>query len=139
MSHTPAIKKHSYECAHVQCVQWGQALCLCVYHFILTTLHTACTVLSCFSLAWLSATLWTIDHQAPLSMGFSRQEYWSGVPCPPPEDLPYPGIKSTSLTSPALAGGFFSTSTTWEAHIRLTTDKKISLEQNNEKTQEFNV
>ena len=51
--------------------------------------------------------------QAPLSMGFSRQEYWSGLPCPPPEDLPDPGIELESLTSPALAGGFFTTSITF--------------------------
>ena len=56
-----------------------------------------------------------LDCQAPLSMRFSRQEYWSGLPCPPPGDLPDPGIKPTSLMSPALAGGFFTTSTTWEA------------------------
>ena len=47
---------------------------------------------------------------SPLSMGFSRQEYWSGLPCPPPGDLPHPGIKPASLTSPALAGGFSTTS-----------------------------
>ena len=46
-------------------------------------------------------TPWAIVHQAPLSMGFSKQEYWSGLPCPPPGDLPDPGIKPTS---PALAG-----------------------------------
>ena len=50
------------------------------------------------------ATPWTVAHQAPLSMEFSRQEYWSGLAFPPPEDLPYPGIKPTST---ALAGGFF--------------------------------
>ena len=49
----------------------------------------------------LSVTPWTIAHQAPLSMGFSRQEYWSGLPCPPPGDLPDPGIRSVSLESPA--------------------------------------
>ena len=49
-------------------------------------------VLSHFSRVWLFATLWTVAHQAPLSMGFSRQEYWSGWPCPPPGDLPDPGI-----------------------------------------------
>ena len=48
-------------------------------------------------------------------MGFSRQEYWSGLPFPTPGDLSNPGIEPTSLTSPALAGGFFTTSTTWEA------------------------
>ena len=55
------------------------------------------------------------DCSPPLSMGFSRQEYWSGLPCPPPGDLPNPGIKPESLISPALAAGFFTTSTTWEA------------------------
>ena len=53
-------------------------------------------------------------RQVPLSMGFSRQEYWSGLPCPPPGDPPDPWIEPTSLTFPALAGGFFTTSVTWE-------------------------
>ena len=50
----------------------------------------------------LFATLWTVARQAPLSMGFSRKEYWSGLPCPPPGDLPNPGVKSASPESPAL-------------------------------------
>ena len=54
------------------------------------------------------------SRQESSSMGFSRQEYWIGLPCPPPGDLPDPGIKPASLTSPALAGGFFTTSATWE-------------------------
>ena len=62
-----------------------------------------------------SATRWTLAHQAPLSMGFSRQEYWNGLPCSPPEDLPDPGMETSSLTSPALAGKFFTISATWEA------------------------
>ena len=49
-------------------------------------------------------------------MGFSGQDYWSGLPSPPPGDLPDPGIKPASLVSPVLADGFFMTSTTWEAH-----------------------
>ena len=49
-------------------------------------------------------------------MKFSRKEYWSGLPCPHPEDLPNPGIELVSLMSPALAGGFFITRATWEAH-----------------------
>ena len=57
----------------------------------------------------LCATPWAVAHQAPLSMGFSRQEYQSGLPCPLPEDLPNPGIEPASLMSPALAGGFFTT------------------------------
>ena len=72
-------------------------------------------VLSRFNRVQLFVTPWTVDRQAPPSMGFSRQEYWSGLPCPPPGNLPNPGIKPTSLTSPALAGGFFTTSATWEA------------------------
>ena len=55
-----------------------------------------------------SATPWTIAHKAPLSMAFSRQEYWSGLPFPTPWDLPDPGIEPTSLVSPALAGRFFT-------------------------------
>ena len=50
-------------------------------------------------------------------MGFSRQESWSGLPCPPPVDLPNPGIEPTSLPSPALAGGFFTLSATWEGGV----------------------
>ena len=55
-----------------------------------------------------------VVRQTPPSMGFCSQEYWSGLPCPPPGDLLDPGIEPLSLTSPALAGRFFTTSTTWE-------------------------
>ena len=61
-----------------------------------------------------SATLWTVDHQAPLSMGFSRQENWSRLPRPLPWDLPNLGMKPMSLMSSALAGGFITTSATWD-------------------------
>ena len=71
-------------------------------------------MLSCFSPVLLFETPWTVAHQAPLSMGFSRQEYCSGLPFPPPGDLLDPGIKPVSHRSPALAGGFFTTSATWE-------------------------
>ena len=64
-------------------------------------------VLSCFSCVQLSVTLWTIDCQGPLSRGFPRHEYWSGLPCPPPGDLHVSGIKLMSLISPALAGRGF--------------------------------
>ena len=67
-------------------------------------------VLSCFTHVGLFGTLWTVVCQAPLSMGFSRQEYWSGVPCPPPGDLPNSGIELVSLTCPELASRFFTTS-----------------------------
>ena len=69
----------------------------------------------CLSHVRIFATLWAVALQAPLSMGFSMQEYWGGLPCPPPEDLPDPGVEPMSLTSPALAHGFFPTSATWEA------------------------
>ena len=55
----------------------------------------------------LCATPWTVAHQAPLSMGFSRQEYWSGLPLPPPGDLPDPRLKPTSNASPALTGSLY--------------------------------
>ena len=72
-------------------------------------------MLSHFSHVQFFVTPWAVALQAPLSMGFSKKEYWSVLPCPPPGDLPDPGIKPTSLTSPALANGFFTTSATWEA------------------------
>ena len=80
------------------------------------SLYCMCAcLLSRFSRVWLFAALWIVARQAPLSMEFSRQEYCSGLPCPPPGDLSDPGVKPASLMSPALACGFFTTSTTWEA------------------------
>ena len=67
---------------------------------------TACTQL--FSLVLLFVTPWTVVHQAPLSMGFSRQEYWIDLPFPLPRVLPDSGIEPVSLPSPALAGGLFT-------------------------------
>ena len=58
---------------------------------------------------------WTVAHLAPLSMEFSRQEYWSGLPFPSPGDLP--GIKPVPLASPAWAGTFFTTSATWKVQL----------------------
>ena len=75
-------------------------------------------VLSHFNLVRLCVTLWTIARQALLSMGFSRQEYWSGSPCPPPGNLPDPRIEPGSLVSSALAGRF-STTTTFVACVSL--------------------
>ena len=65
-------------------------------------------VLSHFSCVRLFVTLWTVDHQPPLSLGFSRQEYWSELPCPPPGDLPNLRIKPSSLTFPTPSGVFFT-------------------------------
>ena len=70
-----------------------------------------------------SATVWTVARQAPLSMWFSTQEYWSGLPCPssrrPKRDPPHPGILPMSLTFSVLAGRFFTTSATWGAPIQV--------------------
>ena len=71
-------------------------VCVCVAHVQITSV-----------VSWLFVTLWTVPCQAVPSIGFSWQEYWSGLPCPPPGDLPNPGLKPTSLV---LAGGFFTTS-----------------------------
>ena len=62
-------------------------------------------VLSGFSHVLLFVTLWTVAYQAPLSTESSRQEYWSGLPCPPPRNLPDPGMEPVSLMSPALQAG----------------------------------
>ena len=80
--------------------------------FVFTFIYSRVCLLSHFSHVWLFVTLWSVVYQAPLSMGFSRQEDWSGLPCPPPRDRPNTGIEPMS---PALAGGFFTTSVTWEA------------------------
>ena len=74
-------------------------------------------MLSHFSHVQFFATLWTVALQAPLFMGFSRQECWSGLPCPTPRYLPHSGIEPKSLKFPALARGFFTTSTTSEVYI----------------------
>ena len=99
---------------------------LCLHTSVTALDHVRASVLSHFSHVQFFAALWTVAHQASLSMGFSRQEYWSGLPCPPPRNLPNPGIEPTSLMSPALAGRFFTTSATWEA-ISTTQTKARSL------------
>ena len=86
-------------------------------HFKIITriMNGACVcVLSFFSCVRRFVILWTVAHQAPLSMGFSRQGYWSELLCPPPGNLPNRGLEPVSLMSPAMAGKFFITSTTWE-------------------------
>ena len=89
--------------------------CDYVYHPLWKKLSLTSPCMCRFRCVQLCVTLRTVAHQTPLSMGFSRQEYQSGLPCSPPEDLPNLGIKSAFLMSPALAGRLFTTSTTWEA------------------------
>ena len=84
---------------------WKNPVCVCV-----------CVL--AFNCVQLSVTPWTAAHQAPLSLGFSRQEYWSGLLFPSPGDLPNPEIKPVSLPSPALASRFFTTSAPWETPFR---------------------
>ena len=103
-------------------------LCLCFHCFCVWLLWTPCslfliecslyflsrhcavvTVLTQLCLTLLRPCGQTLTHQAPLSMGFSRQKYWSGLPFPPPGNLPNPGIELTSPAPPALASGFFTT------------------------------
>ena len=85
----------------------GEPKCLSLLYFNLGIFSQF--VLSCLSRLQLFATPCTVGCQAPLSIGFSRQEYWSGLQCLPLEDLPNPRVKTASLMSPALAGGFFTT------------------------------
>ena len=93
-----------YVCVRVSvCVYVCVCVYMCVYEF-----------LSC---VLVFATPLTVTHQAPLSMEFSRQEHWSGWPCPPLGDLANPGTEPSSLVSPAMAGRFFATSAQWEPPI----------------------
>ena len=80
-------------------------------------------MLSCFSRVRLFTTLWTIPHQAPLSMGFSKQEHWSELPALLQRIFPAPESKPASLMSPTLAARFFTMSTTWEAQKQIRREK----------------
>ena len=82
-------------------------------------------MLSRFSHAQLFATLWTIAHQAPLSMGLLRQECWSELPCPPPGDLSDPGIEPAFPVSLALTGRFFTHELPGEPHTIQAFTKEI--------------
>ena len=86
----------------------------------------------------LFGTICTVAHQVPLSIRFSRQEYWSGLPFPSSGELLDPGIEAASLTSPVLAGSIFTTSITWEAHMVLWLKYiSIKLEEKNVKLIKF--
>ena len=81
--------------------------------------YTCCCCVQSLSRVRLFVTPWTVAHQALLSMGFSRQEHWSGLPCPPPGDRPDPGIEPEFPKPPALAGRVFTISSTWEAQTHI--------------------
>ena len=99
-------------------ITFTQCVCSWVQIFSMykdaVTLDHACMCVQLLSCVQLFVTPWIAACQAPLSMEFSSQEYCSGLPFPSPGDLPDPGIKSSPLASPALAGGLFTTSITWE-------------------------
>ena len=104
-------------------------ICKLISEFL--EIKTHMYMLSHFSHFQLGGTLWTVACQAPLSMWFSKQEYWSGLPCPLPRDLPIPGIEPMSLPSPASVGRVFTTSAIWEAtkltYLNITLGKLINL------------
>ena len=81
-----------------------------MHHKLSYYIMCVCDVLS---LVQIFVTPWTVALQALLCMGFPRQEYWSGIPFPPPGDLPDPGMEPRSHASPALAGGFFTARAIW--------------------------
>ena len=94
-----AQPKNAESKSSVHCIGVG----ICSWCYLM--LHVC--VRSHFSRVWLFAIPWTVARQAPLSMGFSRQEYCGGLPCPPPGDLPDPGIEPASPASPALQVNFY--------------------------------
>ena len=108
-----------------KCSVWfrdgGPLTCICLAQHCATPSVDSCKLCLCvcmcaqsLSRVRLFATLWTVALHVLLSLWFFRQEHWSGLPCPPPGDLPNPGIKPASHYVPCIAGGFFTTSATWE-------------------------
>ena len=115
LPHIQFREQKPFSMLSLQFVSWltvGVKIILMVKYFF-SQWDSKC-VLSHFSSVRLFATLGTVAHQA-LSVGSSRQEYWSGLPFSPAEDFPNPGIKPAFPMSPGLAGRFFTTSATWEA------------------------
>ena len=111
LCHSPT--HHIYPCT---CIS-AQILCLLWHSHARWSVHVC--MLSHFSRVHLFLTLWTAAHQPPLPTGFSRHKYCNGLPCPPLEALPNLAIKPTSLTSPALEGEFFTTSTSYGLYLIL--------------------
>ena len=98
--------------------RWTVSPCNCPMSFLVLPVRLMRVgVLSRFSCVWFLATPWTVACQAILSMRVFRQEYWSGLPCPPWGSLLDPGIGAKSLSSPVLGGRFFTTSATYEGPV----------------------
>ena len=125
-------RRQGYRIGKVPSLETSRNRSKTLLHLLLTMGETRVCVCVCtcvrvhapsLSHVWLFATHWTVTHQTPLSVGLSRQEYWSGWPCPPPGDLPDPGIEPVSLLSSALAGGLFTTAPPGKPHKYCTSDK----------------
>ena len=94
------------------CLSYREAQYISAGLLIIAKYHSNASVLKHFSRVLHFATLWTVACQAPLSKGISSQEYWNGLPCPAPGDLPDPGFKPSSLMLTAFVGVLFTTRTT---------------------------
>ena len=120
-------KKKNSHCKYYSFVIMRILLCLICLVLCLNRKQSYVWMLSCFSPVQLRATLWAVAHQAPLSVEFSKQEHWSGLPCSPPGDLFWTQRSNPPLLFlPALEGGFFTTSTTWGAPENKVTFSKLS-------------
>ena len=95
--------------------RWKAALTGKGMDYSLRFIPQFCVCARALSRVWFLAIPWTVAHQAPLSVGFPRQEYWTGLPFPPPVELLEAGIEPASSVPPVLAGGFFTTGTVWKA------------------------
>ena len=104
----------------LECIQLSQLINYTLDIAIAFT-YKYVTIVSAHSLSyvWLFVALWTIARQAPLSMEFSKQEYWNRVPFPTPGDLPHSRIKTSSLASPTLAGGLFTLTPPGKPHTSI--------------------
>ena len=109
-SHKFSMKTREYRKGGEDCFPLQRRACMFSYQERFKTIHR---LIDCSVVSDSFATPWTVTCQAPLSVEFSRQEYWSGLPCSTLGDLPDPGIKPAYLVSPASAGVFFTTSDTW--------------------------
>ena len=114
-SMTEELHEYVYACAYA-CVKGAEWSDHCSWMVHIPPLH-ACVCAQLLSCVRLFVTPWTVAHQAPLSMGFSRQECWNGLLFPPLGDLPNPGIEPMSPASSTLAGGFFTTESPRKPHI----------------------
>ena len=109
----PCFKIQIFLPLRIPCVTSALSVCVCVG--VCVCVCVCVCVWSCFSCIWLFVTLWTVSPPGSSAHGILQARILEWVPCPPPGDLPNPGIEPTSHTSLALAGGFFTTNTIWEA------------------------